>query len=128
VKILIDMNLSPHWEAVFHGLKMEAAHWTKLGAIDAPDAEIMSFAARENFVVLTHDLDFGAILAATGGAMPSVVQIRGDDLRPASIGPRVAKALLAAAREIEAGVLITIDVNRVRLRILPLAGPSSKDD
>lgn len=62
------MNLSPHWEALFHGLQMEAVHWTKLGAIDAPDTEIMTFAAREDFVVLTHDLDFGSISRAAANS------------------------------------------------------------
>ncbi|MBI1868371.1 MAG: hypothetical protein HYS06_08785 [Methylocystis sp.] len=76
---------------------------------------------------ITHDLDFGSILAATGGSKPSVVQIRGDDLRPASIGARVAQALRAAAREIETGALITIDVNKARLRILPLVAPSPRN-
>lgn len=122
VKILIDMNLSPQWEAFFSHVQMEALHWTR---IDATDIEIMAFAAQNDFVVLTHDLDFGSILAATQGSKPSVIQIRADDLRPASIGQRVAHALRAAASEIKAGALITIDVNKTRLRILPLFDPSS---
>ena len=36
----------------------------------------MAFAGANGCVVLTHDLDFGAILAATQGRKPSVVQIR----------------------------------------------------
>lgn len=127
MKILIDINLSPQWETLLRGFQIEAVHWTKLGKIDAADIEIMTFAARNDFAVLTHDLDFGSILAATGGSKPSVVQIRGDDLRPASIGARVAQALRAAAPEIETGALITIDVNKARLRILPLNDLSSKN-
>jgi predicted nuclease of predicted toxin-antitoxin system len=38
----------------------------------------MAYALANNFVVLTHDLDFGTILAATQGNKPSVVQIRAD--------------------------------------------------
>jgi hypothetical protein len=33
--------------------------------MDAPDVEIMAYAAKYDYVVLTHDLDFSAILAAT---------------------------------------------------------------
>ena len=125
MKILIDMNLSPQWEAFFHGLQMEAVHWTKLGRANAPDAEIMDFAASNDFVVLTHDLDFGSILAATGGSKPSVVQIRADDLRPQTIGARVFRALQTARTEIENGALVTVDANKIRMRILPLFDAAS---
>jgi len=80
----------------------------------------MALAAECNFIVLTHDLDFGSMLAATGGRKPSVVQIRSDELRPAAIGARVAHAILAAAVESEAGALAAIDPERARVRILPL--------
>jgi predicted nuclease of predicted toxin-antitoxin system len=42
-----------------------------------------------DFVVLTHDLDFGSVLAATKGAKPSVVQIRSERVNPALIGNQV---------------------------------------
>ena len=57
MKFLIDMNLSPRW-------------------VDAPDTTIMAFAHDHAYAVLTHDLDFSAILAATHSEKPSVVQIR----------------------------------------------------
>jgi len=42
----------------------------------------MAYASVNGYVVLTHDLDFSAILAATQGEKPSVVQIRADDVSP----------------------------------------------
>ena len=53
----------------------------------------MRFAKIHDFVVLTHDLDFGSILAATQGKKPSVVQIRAGDVSPDAIGELVAEAL-----------------------------------
>lgn len=67
MKLLVDMNLSPRWVGLFTVAGLEAAHWSTLGASNALDAEIMDFAAAKDFVVLTHDLDFSAILAATHG-------------------------------------------------------------
>lgn len=52
---------------------MHAVHWSTAGRVDAPDSDIMAFAAAGEFVVLTHDLDFGAILAVTHGEKPSVI-------------------------------------------------------
>ena len=80
----------------------------------------MDFARRNGFVVLTHDLDFGAILAATRGAEPSVVQIRADDVSPEAIGRVVANALDRMKDDLEAGALLTIDPARMRLRLLPV--------
>jgi len=80
----------------------------------------MGYARANDYIVLTHDLDFGAILAATHGEKPSVVQIRADDVSPRTIGKQVIAALLQMALELEDGALLTIDTSRTRVRVLPL--------
>lgn len=120
MKLLVDMNLSPRSVSLLADAGFEAAHWSTLGAANAPDAEIMAFAKANGYVVLTHDLDFSAILAATHGEKPSVVQIRAEDVSPDAIGKPVSDALLQMTAELEEGALLTIDPNRTRLRLLPL--------
>lgn len=120
MKLLVDMNLSPRWVRVLVNAGFEATHWSTLGAMSAPDAEIMAYAKVNDYVVLTHDLDFGAILAATHGEKPSVVQIRADNVSPDVIGMQVVTALQQMAVELEEGALVTVDPNRTRLRVLPL--------
>jgi predicted nuclease of predicted toxin-antitoxin system len=120
MKLLVDMNLSPRWIGLFTDAGIEAAHWSTLGAKSAPDSEIMAYAKATDSVVLTHDLDFGAMLAATHGEKPSVVQIRAEDVSPDLIGAQVITALRQMASELEKGALLTIDLNRTRLRVLPL--------
>jgi predicted nuclease of predicted toxin-antitoxin system len=99
---------------------IDVVHWSDIGATDAKDAEIMAFAKRENFVVLTYDLDFSAILAATQGEKPSVVQIRVRNLASEAISEPILSALRQMEKELEKGALLTIDLNRTRLRLLPL--------
>lgn len=120
MRLLVDMNLSPRWVDVLDAAGIEAAHWSTLGAANAPDPLIMAYARTHDFVVLTHDLDFGAILAATHGEKPSVVQIRAEDVSPDVIGRQVIDALRQMSAELEEGALLTIDPNRTRLRLLPL--------
>jgi predicted nuclease of predicted toxin-antitoxin system len=120
MKLLVDMNLSPRWAAVLVDAGLEAAHWSTLGAKNAPDTEIMAYAKTYGYVVLTHDLDFGAILAATHGDKPSVVQIRADNVSPDVIATQIIAALRQMAPELEEGALLTVDANRTRLRVLPL--------
>ena len=68
------MTLSPRWADVLIEAGFQAIHWSMIGMGDERDSTIMAYAAGEDAIVLTHDLDFGAILAATGGRAPSVVQ------------------------------------------------------
>ena len=98
----------------------EAAHWSTLGAHNATDSQVMAYARANDCVVLTHDLDFGAILAASHGDKPSVVQIRAEDVSPEVIGNQVIIALRQMATELEAGALLTVDPSRTRLSLLPL--------
>jgi len=114
------MNLSPHWVARLNAAGMPAVHWSTVGRVDAPDTEIMAYAASHDYIVVTHDLDFSAVLAATQGTKPSVVQIRSDNLSPAAIGEPLIAALRQMATELAAGALLTVDPGRTRLHVLPL--------
>ena len=119
MKLLVDMNLSPRWVGVLGDAEIDAAHWSALGALNAADSEIMAYAKVNDFIVLTHDLDFGAILAANHGKKPSVVQIRSEDVSPQAISKYVITALRQMATELDEGALLTVDTNRTRLRVLP---------
>jgi predicted nuclease of predicted toxin-antitoxin system len=65
MKFLIDMNLSPLWIPFLAGEGFEAVHWSTVGEPGAADSEILDFAASGGgWIVFTHDLDFGMLLAA----------------------------------------------------------------
>jgi predicted nuclease of predicted toxin-antitoxin system len=80
----------------------------------------MEYARVNSMVVLTNDLDFSAILAATKGAKPSVVQIRSVDLSPETVGQAVVSAIKQVETELSEGALLSVDPTRSRLRLLPL--------
>lgn len=120
MKLLIDMNLSPRWASLLINAGFNATHWSVLGAYNATDSEIMAYAKAHDYIVLTHDLDFSAILAATQGKKPSVVQIRADDVNPDAIGKQVIAALRQMSTELVDGALLTVDTSRTRVRLLPL--------
>lgn len=123
MKLLVDMNLSPSWaeRLARHGL--EAVHWSTFGAPTAGDDEILSWARMNGFVLLTHDLDFSAILAATSESAPSVVQLRMQDLLSDRALEAVVTAVNVHAKDIAMGALLSIDETGARIRILPLRQP-----
>ena len=86
MKLLLDMNLSPSWVRFLEENGFEALHWSTIGDRTATDAVIMAWARDRGVVVITHDLDFSALLASTEGVGPSVLQVRTQDVLPDSIG------------------------------------------
>jgi len=120
MKLLIDMNLSPKWVPVLKETGVGAAHWSSIGRPDAPDYEILAYAKSNGYVVFTHDLDFGAILAATKADCPSVIQIRTQDVTPERLSPLVISALHQFEKHLENGAIITVDQKKLRARLLPL--------
>jgi predicted nuclease of predicted toxin-antitoxin system len=120
MKILIDMNLSPKWADVFGAEGWEAVHWSEIGEYGATDQAIMKWARDHGHVVFTHDLDFGSILAFTSAAVPSVIQIRTQNIMPESVGMIVVDAIKKFMDKLGDGALISIDHSNARARLLPL--------
>lgn len=114
------MNLSPKWQMLLRKGGFEAAHWSTLGIHNAPDSEIMQWARDNGWVVFTHDLDFGILLAHSKDGGPSVIQVRTQDVSPERLGPVILHALRAHEEVLESGALLTIDESKSRVRILPI--------
>jgi predicted nuclease of predicted toxin-antitoxin system len=120
LKILIDVNLSPQWVDVFSRNSLESIHWAWIGDPRATDLVILKWARENDYVVLTHDLDFGSILAVSGFSGPSVVQLRTQDVAPSHLETLMVSVLREYEEVLEAGALIVVDEKRRRARILPL--------
>ena len=121
MKILVDMNLSPLWCEALRNDGWEASHWSQIGDPRATDREIMDWAQAHQFIVFTHDLDFGAMLAATQATRPSVIQVRTQDVSVAHLEKMVVAVLRQFESVLEAGALIIIDEVKSRVRVLPLS-------
>jgi predicted nuclease of predicted toxin-antitoxin system len=120
MKILIDMNLSPTWVAAFLVAEIESVHWSTVGDQATADRLIMAYAKANGYIVFTNNLDFGTLLAVTKADLPSVIQVRTQDLLPAVISDLVISALSQYQSQLEAGALVTIDTLRSRVKILPI--------
>ena len=120
MKLLIDMNLSPLWVQFLADSGFDSVHWSTVGRPSAPDTQIMDYAVANGLVIFTHDLDFGALLANRKTRQPSVIQVRTQDVLPAAIGGNVVSALRASGSHLEAGALVTVDLYRSRIRVLPI--------
>ncbi len=119
MKLLIDMNLSPDWVEIFEQNGWQAVHWSTVGNPRAMDSVIMDWARTNGYVVFTHDLDFGMLLATTRAQEPSVIQVRIQDIMPRVLGSRLVQILRQYESVLESGALVTVDETKSRVRILP---------
>ena len=85
-----------------------------------PDSEIMTKAREEERVLLTMDLDFPALLAASGGRFPSVVVFRLSNERPENVNEKLADVLERFGDVLTDGAIVSVRESLVRLRKLPL--------
>ena len=122
MKLLLDMNLSPTWVRFLEENGFEAVHWSTTGEPTATDAVIMAWARDRGFVVLTHDLDFSALLASTEAVGPSVIQVRTQDVLPEAVGSDVVRVLRDHRAALDEGAIVSIDELASRVRVLPIRG------
>lgn len=120
VKILIDMNLSPDWVPVLKRHGWPAVHWSTIGDPRDSDQVIMDWALRHDYIVFTHDLDFGTMLALSHATGPSVLQVRVQDILPDHLENIVIAALKQHDDDLASGSLVVVDESRTRVRILPI--------
>ena len=120
MKILIDMNFSPQWSEVLEKYGWEVLHWSEVGDPKAKDRTIMKWANINGYIVLTHDLDFGTLLATTQAEGPSVIQVRTQGIFPDDLEMMLVEVLRQFESELNSGALIVVNKERAKVRILPL--------
>jgi len=120
MKILLDMNIPMKYGCLLKEKDFDITRWSDVGAPNADDMEIMRYASEKGFVLLTSDLDFSAILSAIGASKPSVVQLRASIAKADYAANLIAATLKQYKNALEQGAILSIELNRARLRILPL--------
>jgi len=121
MRLLLDENLpvalaehlnSSGWDAVTVG---------ELGMKSAPDAAVLGRALSDHRVLVSADTDFGALLASSGSAQPSVVLLRmGSGRRAEQLAGLMIANLPPLVEDLAAGAMVVITDQRVRVRRLPL--------
>ncbi len=120
MKFLADMGISPRVVTALRKQGHDAVHLQEQGLGRLPDHEILAKARDEGRIVLTHDLDFGELLAASGGALPSVIIFRLKDMRGENVSLYLFAVLKQQHEALETGAICSVSERRVRVRTLPV--------
>jgi len=114
------MGISPKTIEFLRQQGHDAVHLHQEGLDTLPDPEILRKAWQEGRILLTHDLDFGELLAASGARLPSVIIFRLKNMRPEQVNRALSVILADYAEALHAGYISSITEKQIRVRLLPV--------
>lgn len=120
MRFLADMGISPRSAVFLRNLGHEALHLHDEGLDCLPDADILAKALAEQRIILTHDLDFGDLMAASGAQLPSVIIFRLRNMSADRVNRYLEIVLANYQGRLEAGAIISVTERQIRVRRLPI--------
>ena len=120
LEFLTNMNISP---LTVERLRKNGWNIVRVSEVmdrGSKDTDILIYAQQQNKVVITQDLDFSAILALSGYGKPSLINLRLENPRPDLVTSRIIEVVSTMEKELEEGVVITVDETSARYRNLPI--------
>jgi predicted nuclease of predicted toxin-antitoxin system len=98
----------------------DAIHLREEALQKLPNGEIFRKAILERRIVLTFDLDFGEIVAASDGANTSVILFRLRNTRADFVVRRLKTVLERSSEELTQGAVVLVEDDRHRVRRMPI--------
>ena len=121
MKFLLDMGISPTTGTYLAELGYDNIHLINENMETAGDSEILRKAKDENRIILTHDLDFGKLLATSGTNSPSIVIFRLKNMRPENVNKFCEIIISRFADSLEKGAILSVGDSRIRCHQLPIS-------
>lgn len=123
MKFVIDNALSPSMADGLTKAGYDAIHVRDIGMSKASDNDILSFAFRENRIIVSADTDFGTLLALRKSSKPSFILFRRSDKRPAALLIQLLANWDQFSEAVTEGAVVVIEDKRIRIRKLPIEMP-----
>jgi predicted nuclease of predicted toxin-antitoxin system len=125
MRFLLDMGMARTTADHLRSQGHDALHLREQGLQRLSDDDIIHKARAEGRVILTHDLDFGRIIALSQSHLPSVITFRLNNMQPTQVNRYLAETLTRFAEQLEAGALVSVNEQAIRVRLLPVNDSSA---
>jgi predicted nuclease of predicted toxin-antitoxin system len=121
MRFLLNLNVPRGLGTRLGGLGHECRHAGDIGMAQASDVEIVEEARRREEVIVTHDLDYGQLLAFSGEPAPSVILLRLHNVHPDNLLDRISRAWPEIEGPLSGGAIVVLEDATHRIRGLPLS-------
>ena len=119
MKFLIDNAVSPDVAEQLRAAGHDAVHVRDRGMAEAEDDAIITLAAEEDRIIVSADMDFGALLVLRNATRPSVILFRrGAPRRPAEQAKILLANLSGITDDLSRGAIVVFRRDRIRIRRL----------
>jgi predicted nuclease of predicted toxin-antitoxin system len=119
---LLDNNLSQRLIPALVEYGWDVVHVRDLGLRNAVDEVVLAAALEQGRILISADTDFGALLAMSHAAGPSMVLVRRvSGRRVEDLAAVMAANLPPLEEDLLAGVIVAIGEDSLRVRRLPIA-------
>lgn len=120
MKFLLDVHMPPRLTQLLEEEGHECRLVAKITDPTIPDIDILLIAEASNEVILTHDLDFGKLLAFKGGNRPSVIIFRIEKINAIHFHQSINDYWEKIEPALIEGAVVIITPSSVRIRTLPI--------
>jgi len=120
MKFLLDVHMPP---ILASSLEEEGHQYRLLAKIADPkslDMEIIEIARLSGEVILTHDLDFGTLLAFSNASSPSVIIFRIPQINFSVLYQLIKENWVTVEDPLNKGAIVVFQANAIRIRELPI--------
>jgi predicted nuclease of predicted toxin-antitoxin system len=121
MKFLLNMNLPRELGKLLSAHGHASRHVGDLGMARASDAAIIVEAKTKQEIIVTHDLDYGNLLAFSGETSPSVITFRVRNTHPTNLFNRMIKVWVEIEKPLREGAIVVLEDATLRIRKLPIA-------
>lgn len=120
MKFLLDAHMPLTLAELLSQKGHSCRHIALIGQPGAKDAEIVIEATTHEEVILTHDLDFGTLLAFSGASKPSVLIFRVNPINATIFYQLIIDNWPILEFPLQEGAIIILEQENLRIRSLPI--------
>ena len=120
MKFLLNMNMPRELGRRLATKGHEWRHVRDIAMARASDVAILEEARKSQDVAVTHDLDYGHLLAFSGEPGPSVIIFRVRNTHPDNLFVRIRNSWTEIEHPLSEGAIVIIEDVTLRIRKLPV--------
>jgi predicted nuclease of predicted toxin-antitoxin system len=121
MRFLLNMNVPRELGRRLIAEGHECRHAGDIGMARATDVGVMEEAKGNDEIIVTHDLDYGDLLAFSGELAPSVIIFRLRNIHPDNLFARITHTWPEIEELLAEGAIVVLEDATFRIRKLPVS-------